>query len=210
MTRKQWAALLLAGLLLVLSACAPKAAPADPGNPPASNGDSDPAPEPTPADPPEACTSAVPTVADGEKLVTVFFACGEPDQWPTVPVAVQRAVPADLDDLTAAMTALLDGPTEAELAAGFYSWFSTATTGRLNEATVNDEGYAVLNFQDFSHFMGNASTSAGSEHLMAEIGWTTAQFTEIDTFEVQFDGSCNMFGDWLQTGCITYTADDYR
>lgn len=211
MTRNQWAALLLAGLLLVLSACAPQATPADPDIPPAHSPNSDQAtvPEQPTDDTLDECTTRAPAVAEGEKLVTVYFACGDLD-WPTVPVAVQRAVPDDDDDLTAAVLALLAGPTAAERAAGFRSWFSADTAGRLNEAKVNEDGHAVINLQTFSHIIPNASTSAGSEHLMAEIGWTVAQFPAVETFEVQFDGSCDLFGDWLQTGCIAFAADEYR
>lgn len=210
MTRKQWAALLLAGLLCIVAACGTKP-PADPDIPPAPSSDSDPAPsDEAPADEPlAACTPAPVTPAAGEKVVTAYFACGDMD-YPTVPIAVQRAVPDDEDDLTAALLALLAGPTEAERAAGFRSWFSAETAGRLNDATIGDDGHAVINFQTFSHMIPNASTSAGSEHLMAEIGATVAQFPAVQTFEVQFDGSCDLFGDWQQTGCITWEAEHYR
>lgn len=206
MTRKQWAALLLAGLMLVLSACAPKAAPADPDTP---GGNQDAAPQQPTDEPLATCTSIAPTAAEGEKLVTVYFACGEMD-WATIPVAVQRAVPEDEDDLAAAVLALLAGPTEAEQAAGFRSWFSAETAGRLNDVTVRDDGHAVINFAAFSHIIPNASTSAGSEHLLAEIGWTVAQFPAVETIELQFDGSCELFGDWIQTGCVAHEADQYR
>lgn len=210
MIRKQWAVLLAAGLMFVLAACGPAAAPADPSPSPEQPSVGEQAVEPGAADPPAECTSVEPAVADGEKLVTVYFACGDPNDWPTVPVAVQRAVPADKDDLTAVLEALLAGPTEAERAAAFRSWFSETTADRLNGATLDSEGHAVVNFKTFSHLIPNAGTSAGSEWLMAEIGSTIAQFEEVKTFELQFDGSCNLFGEWLQSGCYTRDADDYR
>jgi len=137
---------------------------------------------------------------DGEVLV--FFTCG------TSPLATVAAVtrPTDADaaedQLSSAIAALLAGPTATEQESGLRSWFSAATEGRINSVVINDAGVAVVDFEDFSDVIPNASTTAGRRQLLAEIRATVFQFDHIETAELQFNGSCDAFWAWLEATCM--------
>ena len=70
-------------------------------------------------------------------------------------VAVMRRVPASGDTLTAALQALLAGPTEAERQQGLTSWFSAETADALRSARVED-GLAIVDLRDVSSIIPNA------------------------------------------------------
>lgn len=136
-----------------------------------------------------------------EGAVLVFFTCG------TSPLATVAAVtrPTDADavedQLSSAIAALLAGPTATELESGLRSWFSAATEGHSNSVVINDAGVAVVDFDDFSDVIPNASTTAGRRQLLAEIRATVFQFDQIEMAELQFNGSCDAFWIWLEATC---------
>ena len=100
--------------------------------------------------------------------------------------------------LTGAMTALLAGPTPAETAAGYRSFFSSATAGTLNWAHVYDNGLARVDFANFSSIIPNASSSCGSQGLLAALDHTATQFASVKSAVYSFDGSVAAFYEWLQ------------
>jgi len=96
------------------------------------------------------------------------------------------------------MSALLAGPTSAEQAAGYSSFFSSATKGALNWAHVYPNGLARIDFANFSTIIPNASTSCGSQALLAALDHTAKQFASVTTVVYSFDGNVDTFYSWLQ------------
>jgi hypothetical protein len=130
----------------------------------------------------------------------VFFTCDEtPD---AAPVGLLRSVPADAEPLRAVLDALLDGPSAAERAAGFTSWFSAATSGMVTGVEVSDAGDAVVDFADLRPVIPNASASAGSQLLLDQLDATTFQIETVRSVEYRIAGDCEAFFEWLQlAGC---------
>jgi hypothetical protein len=138
---------------------------------------------------------STPTTAPGETEVTVFFHRGEE----LVPVT--RSVASTTGVLRASLEALLAGPTEEERTDGLLAWFSEETEGMLNGVTIDSGGAAVVDVGDLRPLIPNASTSAGSEMLLAQLGATVFQFPTVASVEYRIEGSCDAFFEWLQRGC---------
>ena len=137
---------------------------------------------------------------EGEMTVRVFYTCAEtPD---AAPIALTRAVPGTTEVVRASLDALLAGPTEAELAAGFTSWFSGATAGMVRRVTISDYGDAAVDFADLRTVIPNASASAGSQLLLAQLDATVLQHPNVRSVVYEIDGECGDFFEWLQlAGC---------
>jgi hypothetical protein len=99
----------------------------------------------------------------------------------------------------AALRALLAGPTDAERAAGYSSWFSAATADMLEGVTVAD-GVARVSFRDLRPVIPNASSSCGSEALLTALDSTLRQFPEIGSTRYSILGDETAFYEWLQMG----------
>jgi spore germination protein GerM len=127
--------------------------------------------------------------------IVVYFTRGEE------PYPVNRAVPPGTDMLTLALQQLLRGPTVAEREEGLTSWFSEATSDLLIEASIDEDGHAVVDFADFRRIIPGASSSAGSRILLTELTGTVAQFEAVRSIEYQLSGSCHRFWAFLQHGC---------
>jgi hypothetical protein len=126
------------------------------------------------------------------ETVEVWFSRGEE------PVAVEREVrSAPLDG---ALRALVAGPTPEERADGVTSWFSPETVGTLGRVQAA-EGFVIVDFRDLPDLIPNASTSAGSQQLLASLDATVFQFPWVDSVEYRLDGSCDAFWEWLQRSC---------
>jgi hypothetical protein len=114
-----------------------------------------------------------------------------------VVVPVERSVRSSAQVTEAALASLLAGPTEAERDLGYWSHFSAATAGRLNSVRVaNDVAHA--DFRDFSQLIPNATSSAGSAALLAELDATLGQFGTAGITVYSFDGNVAAFYEWLQ------------
>ncbi len=100
--------------------------------------------------------------------------------------------------LAGAMTALLAGPTAVERAAGYTSFFSSATAGMLNYAHVDPSGTARIDFANFSTLIPNASSSCGSQALLAALDRTATQFASVTWAVYSFNGNVSAFYNWLQ------------
>jgi hypothetical protein len=129
-----------------------------------------------------------------EVQVSVFF--NREDREPGDVVAVTRTVQGPAV-LAGAIAALLEGPTQAEMMDGFWSWFSDDTAGMLRSARIED-GTAYLDFEDFRDIIPNASTSAGSIALLGELDETATQFDSVDDARYSFLGDEEAFYAWLQ------------
>lgn len=135
-------------------------------------------------------TPAAPTM-----MVKVYFNDDASD--PSHVVAMERTVARSPRVATATLTELLAGPTAAERNAGYFSWFSPATSGMLRTVRVHN-GVAYVDFRDFRTIIPNASTSAGSAMLMAQLDTTLKQFPTIASTVYSFNGDVDAFYLWLQ------------
>lgn len=138
---------------------------------------------------------ARPHTAEATDSVTVVFTRDEK------PAPVTRPVEQGKADLPTALSWLVRGPTEVERAAGIRSWFSEETAHVLRSATVDEHGHATVDFDDLRPYIGNAGTSTGSTLLLMELNGTVFQFPEIQSVEYRMEGSCDLFGEWIQYGC---------
>jgi spore germination protein GerM len=104
----------------------------------------------------------------------------------------------DEDHVRGALTQLLAGPTAQERAQGYSSWFSAATADLLLAVRVSD-GEAVVDLDlRLPRVIPNASTSAGSTALLAELDATLLQFPEVTATRYRLDGDEAAFAEWLQ------------
>lgn len=139
-----------------------------------------------------------PTGPDAEPAtveVEVFFAnpdlgdpCGK-----VFPVT--REVDAD-DPVTAALEALLAGPTATEQAEGYGGWFNAATADALLDVEVID-GTAHVTFADLRALVPNASTSCGSAGLLAQLDQTLLALDAITATRYALADQ-TAFYEWLQ------------
>lgn len=145
------------------------------------------------------CARAAPvtTPEADEMVVAAFFTCSKAAGGS--PVAVPRVVPRSAGVLRAALGQLLAGPTERERADGFASFFSSATAGMLAGVEVRD-GAAVVDFHDLRPVIPNASSSAGSQQLLAELDATVFQLASVRSVVYRIEGDCEAFSEWLQYG----------
>ena len=144
---------------------------------------------------------ARPTPPAGEMVMTVFYSCGVD----AAPVPTYRLYPKTTALLLTTLDELLAGPTTPERAAGLSSWFSASTASYVQHVTL-DAGRATVDFGDLRSVIPNASTSAGSRLLLSQLDATVFQFPTVTSVIYRIDGSCQVFGEWLQLdGCVART-----
>lgn len=129
----------------------------------------------------------------GATELTIYFSRGESV------VAVTRPASSG-GGLDAALRQLVRGPTPGERAAGLHSWFSDTTAGAVRSVRLDDQGRAVVDFEDLRALIPNASTSAGSGMLLRELDSTSFAIPSVQSVEYRIDGSCERFWEWLQYG----------
>ncbi len=142
------------------------------------------------------------TEAPTEQDALVYFGTGDPDVCEAV-APHERTVPASAQPIEAAFDELVGGPNAAEIADGAFSFFSNETEGTVRSATTSG-GQLVVDFDDFTAVLtpAGANTSCGSAALVAELNSTAFQFAAVDRVRYELEGSCDDFGEWLQTDCI--------
>jgi hypothetical protein len=124
------------------------------------------------------------------------------------PLPIERVVPRTSGVLRQALEQQLAGPTAEEREAlGVFSWFSEETAGMLRGVNVDETGRAVVDFEDFSALIPNASTSLGSATLLGELNATVFQFPNVRSVEYRFEGSCDAFANWLQFSCESLSRE---
>jgi spore germination protein GerM len=136
--------------------------------------------------------SRPPDAATADSL-TIYFSRNEDV------VAVRR--PGADATLESAMRSLLRGPTASERAEGIHSWFSDTTAGALRSVVIDADGRAIVDFEDLSGLIPNASSSAGSAMLLRELNATVFRAPDVQSVEYRMMGSCDRFWEWLQYGC---------
>jgi spore germination protein GerM len=102
--------------------------------------------------------------------------------------------------LSAALEALISGPSAAERDQGLHSLFSADTRGILASVEVED-GLAVVDFHDFRALIPNASSSAGSFAFLAELNGTVFANAPVREVEYRIEGDCDAFWAFLQRDC---------
>lgn len=85
------------------------------------------------------------------------------------------------------------------------TWFSAETADVLRAVEVDSAGHAVVEFTDLRDVIPNASSSAGSAMLLGELNAAVFAVDGVSSVEYRMDGSCELFGEWLQYGvCMRY------
>jgi spore germination protein GerM len=155
-------------------------------------------------------TAVVETPAEGMINVWVFFTMAADENMAPVPVA--RTVP-ETDNQEAlvhsTLKELLKGPTDAEIAQGFTSWFSPATAGAVTDVVWDGEFFTVV-FQGLKTLIPNASTSAGSQILLSQLNSTVFQFDFVESVNYTLEGNCDDFWQWLQSDCHIVTRAEWE
>lgn len=145
------------------------------------------------------------TVVDS--VVTVFWSL-ESETDCSLVAGYERTVDAETDPKRAAFELLSAGPTPEEEADGAWSFFSGATAGSLRGVSLG-QGVLTVDFSNFAARMPNASTSCGSAALLAQVTTTAFQFEEVERVAYTFEGSCEDFGAFLQSGCIEIGRNEW-
>ena len=115
---------------------------------------------------------------------------------------VERVLPAGSAEFAAefGLRELFAGPTEAEAAQGYVSWFSEDTADILIGLKVEGTT-AYLNLKDLRPIIPNASTSCGSMAFFAEVETTVKQILPIERVIFAIEGDPAPFYEWMQRGC---------
>lgn len=133
--------------------------------------------------------------------VSAYFHCAGAELEPPKPVSRPAQAADSVSRLEAAITGLLGGPTEQARGAGYVSLFSEQTALALNSVEIGADGLAIVDFADLRTAMTTASTSTGSQILLAQLDATVFQVPEVESVEYRIHGSCDTFWEWLQRVC---------
>ena len=145
------------------------------------------------------------TIEPFEETVEVYFSSGDGSDCSEVE-GFSRPLPDGADAREVAFAELVAGPTAAETDAGAGSFFSSQTADVLSSITLTD-GLMVVDFIDLRPLLNNASTSCGSEALLAQLNATAFQFSDVDRVRYRIEGSCDEFANWLQGECSDTDRD---
>lgn len=144
--------------------------------------------------------SSTSTTGAPTSTVQVWFSSGDGYDCGEV-TAVTRAIGSDAEPIRAAFDSLVAGPTAEDEAAGAGSFFSAETAGAV-ESVILQDGLLTVDFVDFRSLIPNASTSCGSQALRAQLDATAFQFDDVGRVRYKIQGSCDEFGNFLQTECF--------
>ena len=133
--------------------------------------------------------------------VEVWFSSGDGGDCAEV-AAFPRPVDPGADPIRAAFDALVAGPTADEEALGAGSFFSADTADTVESVTLRTDGLLIVDFGDIRPLIPNASTSCGSAALRAQLDATAFQFDDVARARYRIAGSCDDFGNLLQTECF--------
>lgn len=158
---------------------------------------------PAPSALPVSATVPLPTATE-TTIVQVFYGnerLGNASANPCRQVyPLRREVPRGSDLAGAALEQLFAGPSVAERAQGYSSWFSEHTANALKRFWTLD-GTAYVDLADIRSTIPNASTSCGSGQLLSQMESTLKQFGTVRRILYAIEGQPRTFYDWLQIGC---------
>jgi len=98
------------------------------------------------------------------------------------------------------LRALFAGPSDAQLEAGFQSFFNTTTAKILRSVKVV-ENVALVNLKDLRTLIPNANSSCGSAQFLSQIENTLKQFPHVYQVYMAIDEDPSRIYEWLQLGC---------
>jgi hypothetical protein len=131
---------------------------------------------------------------EGRKTVGEETDCG-------VVYGVERTIPYGDGSLPRlALEQLFGGPSEAEKAQGYSSFFSEKTKEILLDFKVENET-AYVNFKDIRSLLPNITTSCGSAEFLAQAGETLKHYRTIKKVIYAIEGDPETFYEWMQFGC---------
>jgi spore germination protein GerM len=113
---------------------------------------------------------------------------------------VERSVPRTTAVATAALRELFRGPTPAEQALGFRSFFSAATAGLLRDIRI-DGGTAYVNLHDLRAELSGATSSCGAAEFQSQVSRTMLQFPTVKRIIYAIDGEPRTFYEWMNESC---------
>ncbi len=113
---------------------------------------------------------------------------------------VEVAVSGTLPYEEQVLRVLFAGPNDAQVEAGFQSFFSSSTARILRSVKVV-ENVALVNLKDLRTLIPNANSSCGSAQFLAEIENTLKQFPHIYQVYMAIDEDPSYIYEWLQLGC---------
>lgn len=149
--------------------------------------------------------STTTTTSPETQTVMVAFATGDGSDCAQV-TSYPRQIDAALDPVRSAFDMLVAGPTVEEMALGASSVFADDSSGALWSVVWYEyEKLLIVDFRDVRSLLSNASTSCGSQSLLAQLNTTAFQFEEVVRVRYEMDGSCDIFSEWLQSECMEYT-----
>lgn len=113
---------------------------------------------------------------------------------------VERTINPQAPLYEASLSQLFQGPTNAEKALGYSSFFSTKTKNILKSIKVSDTT-AYVNLIDIRSLIPSASSSCGSVQFLSSVEETLKHDRKIDTVRFAIEGNPQAFYDWIQIGC---------
>lgn len=153
------------------------------------------------SDPPAATTSSTTTTTESTtSFVDVYFSTGDGSDCSEVQ-PFPRSVGNDADPMVVALEGLVGGPSPVEIEAGAGSFFTAETSDAIRSIERSD-ALLVIDFIDLRPLLSNASSSCGSEALLAQLDHTAFQFAGVERVRYLMEGSCDAFANWLQRDCF--------
>ncbi|MGF1597937.1 MAG: GerMN domain-containing protein [Acidimicrobiales bacterium] len=154
----------------------------------------------------DSSTTTPATTAIGSASVMVYFAVGDGTDCGEV-AAFPRPVDADDDPVRAAFEGLVAGPTEIEATAGAHSVLDGSTADGVRWAGVVGDLLTVDLDAAIRSQLSAASSSCGSETLLAQLAGTAFQFSGAERARFQVGGSCDLFAELVQRACFELRRD---
>ncbi len=152
-----------------------------------------------------ATTSSATSTPTAAQTVLVYLSTGEGTDCAEVS-PFERSADGNVDPVRAALDQLVSGPTDTEAASGASSFFSAETAGMVL-STELDGDLLIVDFDNRTSSLNNASTSCGSAAFLSQLNTTVFQFDSINRVRYSFNGSCEAFMNWLQGSCVDFFRD---
>jgi len=153
------------------------------------------------------CRQTQPRTGESVTLLRVYFNCGNIIE-PSGSTFVYRTVPRTAQRLTATLSELVKGPTEAEAALGFGSFFSADTADAFRGVTISD-GRAFIDFNEFEVAEAVRATEQGRRFFVVNVAANALQYESVTSVEIRLGGSCEAFSQMIgTTGCTVITQTD--
>lgn len=153
------------------------------------------------------CRQTQPRTTEAVTLLRIYYNCGNILE-PSGTTFVYRTVPRTAQRLTATLTELVKGPTDAEAALGFGSFFSSATADAFRGVTISD-GRAFIDFNDFDVPDVVRDTEQGRDFFVINIAANALQYDSVTSVEIRLRGSCEAFSELIgASGCTIITQSD--